>query len=609
MDELACNLKSVTIEHLRGYEKATLDLTRQNILLVGPNNSGKTSLLRLLHWALKQADDTLLVDGRRLSPEEEKFLMPARNSRGGARRITLGVRIQDGRRARKFRAQDGVAQLRLQFRAGRVFAAVGPPSRGEEARSSSRALELLAAIRSGVSAVYIGPSRDANSHEFTAALQESVRRRLAGSLIPTDPGGTSRTYRKVREGLREIEVAITPEVQAVWRDLHEGLPEGMTRDARVDIGLSTDALVEWSSSRSSLVVSTGAHDERMVPAHELGSGLQSLLLLRLLQAEGGDAPGALVLLEEPEAFLHPSAQRALARTLFDAPRLKLVATTHSTVVIDEAVAADVILVRDHRVFSPADVDERRRQINSALLTGQGSEAIFSRSVLLVEGPGDRAFFERVRRRLGLHLPVSVLSNLGIVAVGGKARFGPWIQLLESYVDRHSGFQPIDYLVVADSADAGSDVATAFRNAGQTVPAEVGRLIMNLSAAAANWALGDVVAATVALNAHAHVLGFAIAMLPVDLEYAALCNVSVPTLARISSTIGVEASTAEELMSRLGSKYNGTVVNRAKKDDWMRAEIAEAVPLEELSDAVRSVLRRWLAPVLRESGNTLPDVLK
>ena len=42
------DIEYVTVENLRGYSYNSLSLDRQCHVLVGPNNSGKTSLLKLL---------------------------------------------------------------------------------------------------------------------------------------------------------------------------------------------------------------------------------------------------------------------------------------------------------------------------------------------------------------------------------------------------------------------------------------------------------------------------------------------------------------------------------------------------------------------------------
>ena len=108
-----CELVGVEIDNLRGFSHAALTLNRPLTLLVGPNNAGKTSLLRLLHWALTDLEDDLPEGRRKLNSDECALLLPSRETRGAARRLTLKVAIPDGRRARRYKAVRGVAHLRL----------------------------------------------------------------------------------------------------------------------------------------------------------------------------------------------------------------------------------------------------------------------------------------------------------------------------------------------------------------------------------------------------------------------------------------------------------------------------------------------------------------
>lgn len=117
---MSVSLCGIHVENLRGFRSTTFDLGRPVTLLVGPNNSGKTSLLRLLNWALNDADDILVRGQRSLTPDEQALLLPARDTRGSARRLTLLVSVADGRRHKKLHAKDGVVRLRYRVRGARV---------------------------------------------------------------------------------------------------------------------------------------------------------------------------------------------------------------------------------------------------------------------------------------------------------------------------------------------------------------------------------------------------------------------------------------------------------------------------------------------------------
>lgn len=608
MSEFACSLEAVTIEHLRGFDRATLRLDRENIVLVGPNNSGKTSLLRLLHWVLTEEDTALLLGERSLTEAEALFLLPARDTRGGARRLTLTVRIQDGRRHKSYLAENGIATLRLQLKGDRVIARLGPPRRGETRGTDAKALALLQAVQKCYPTTFIAPSRDASSEAFGDALRNAIRSRLADRLIHQERGGAPAEYRSTAKALKTIGELAEKQASGLISELSNGLPGSMTRASRVSFEATPSALVDWLAERANLLMSTGAHDERMVPPGELGSGLQSVLAMQLLKNTVKAGASTLLLLEEPEAFLHPSAQRTLARSLFDSQSVQLVTSTHSTVVVDESTAADVVLVRGHRVFSPSDADSRRRAINSALLTGQGSEAIFARSVLLVEGPGDRAFFEVMRRRMADFVDPDLLSHLGIVSVGGKTRFAPWLQLLEAYADRHSGYRPIAYLVVGDSVDAASDLTRAYRDAQLTVPADLDKESRALATAFGKREMSAGLAHTAEYNRVAELGGVGLAMLPIDLEYAALEGASSETVRCLTESLGIPAKDRGDLMTEMGSKAYRPNAKDGSKGDWMRAEVARQLPWTEVGDAVRTILRRWLSPLLEDAEAPVPQQL-
>jgi len=50
-------LRFIQVANLRGFRDATLPLSDGLTLLVGANNSGKTSVLRILNWILNEVDE------------------------------------------------------------------------------------------------------------------------------------------------------------------------------------------------------------------------------------------------------------------------------------------------------------------------------------------------------------------------------------------------------------------------------------------------------------------------------------------------------------------------------------------------------------------------
>ena len=109
-------LVSIRYQNVRGCYDTTLPLENDKTLIVGRNNAGKTSALLLLAWLINDADPGRLGCNEELNEQERNLLLPARSAQHRARRITLTVKIQDGRTARSFDADhNNNAMLRIGF--------------------------------------------------------------------------------------------------------------------------------------------------------------------------------------------------------------------------------------------------------------------------------------------------------------------------------------------------------------------------------------------------------------------------------------------------------------------------------------------------------------
>lgn len=605
MSTFDCSLASIRIEGLRGFTNAALRLDQDHLFLVGPNNSGKSSLLRMLDWAVNHADSDLLMGRRYLTQAEQDLLLPAAETQGRARRITLQISIPDGRRRRRFNAMSGEAQIRLKVKRDRVSAHLGAPKRNEPDTSDELALELLSALRQRAHFVYVPNARDVASTRFKDVMVEQSRVLLKEAMMPS---GAGRYPSSVREAQKSVTTLRTQAVNAVAQLVEQltAHADGLFDTASIDVALNADILIDFLADHAELRLSTGAHDSNLVPAHEVGSGLQSLLFVGLMRAASRTPDRQVfLLLEEPETFLHPAAQRELAQTLLDSNELKFVASTHSAAILDEVKASQVALLRNHRIYSPTALDPSRAAIDSAFMTGQGSEAIFARSVLLVEGPGDLAAFEQFRRRIARLDGMSrVASELAVVQVGGCERFSPWIRLLRGFVDATKS-EGIAWFALADG-DAGTRLRKGLREAKVTVP---DALSLEMDATMSSHKSGDVGAhqsAVARFNAAAEATGVRAALLPFDLEYALLANVSADLAATCAAHFNEPAATGEELAHRLGSTFLGPARTGSRKTDWMRGYIAQATPWDDLHSEVRHVLRSWLRPAL--DGRPMPRAL-
>ena len=150
-----------------------------------------------------------------------------------------------------------------------------------------------------------------------------------------------------------------------------------------------------------------------------GRGLQqTLLILAYMYAN----PGAVLLLDEPDAHLEILRQRQIYRLLTEAATgsgSQIIAASHSEVLLNEAAGKDMVIAfvgRPHRIA------DRGSQVRKAL-TEIGFEHYYQAEqtgwVLYLEGSTDLSILQAFARRLGHDEAVHVLERPFVHYVGNR----------------------------------------------------------------------------------------------------------------------------------------------------------------------------------------------
>ena len=412
-DRYVARIARITLENYRSFRSASFPLAKQ-ALLIGANNSGKTSVLEAIDkvfgvgrrgYGFEESD--LCQDGEpteQLRQLRVEFELRPSTSAGSAftaeEHALFETHIdfdQDGSEVVLVRATagheaDGVFRSRAVF-LKRDGEDDGPLDRLVRQRLKFFYLPALRDVRrelddrSGLWSRLAGLLEAAHDSERVAQLTDVAGRELVEAILGS-------------ERLRELGQRVTEALATVL--YLEG--EAVSAELRAT-ALDFRTLLR----RASLVVGIPG-DQEPLPVGRQSTGVQALALFGLFRSylETQDGDVLAIGLEEPEAHLSPHAARSLV-TLACTGDTQTILTTHAPVVADVLDPRDVVLLRRHgqattarvvpaSAFNEEEALHLRREVRTA-----SSSFLFGRVVLLVEGPTERWALPEFARQLWLNL--------------------------------------------------------------------------------------------------------------------------------------------------------------------------------------------------------------
>jgi len=214
---------------------------------------------------------------------------------------------------------------------------------------------------------------------------------------------------------------------------------------------------------------------------ELGTGQGQILAMAFAYAYAqafGQSDGLILVIDEPEAHLHPLAQEWLASRLdgLATNGLQVVLTTHSPYFVDLARPENLAVVRK-RDARATQISQLRRGELVAALTARGADpdrttpesvgefyaagstpgilsALFSRLCVLVEGPTEEQTLPDLLRLVGFDV---LKHGVAVVAVGGLSNIPKWARLFTALN------LPVYCVFDTDSNKSGNDAARALEH--------------------------------------------------------------------------------------------------------------------------------------------------
>ena len=440
--ETRFGLTSVTIRNFRCIKDITVHLDRKTTVLIGENNTGKTTFLQAIRICLErlrgQSRKVFDEYDYHLSSEDAapanadpieitlSFAEPAPDSwEEGIIQEFGDLAIQNDSECYEvrfhlhshFNEQTGEFELEWDF-----LDAENEPLRGKNRTASG--ITTLQRLAPGF---YLPALRDAAKHFDVRGRFWRIF--LEDSSIP-DPErqAMEEEFAKLNNQLINAHQPLA-DVRSKLEDANKVIDLGSGDTVSID-ALPTRMFELLSKTQVNLSAGTGAK----IPVGRQGEGTQSLAVLLLFGAffdnkmSGLDSLAhPITALEEPEAHLHPSAIRSLADLVHDLPGQKILSSHNG----DLLASVDPLSIRRfarqgdnisvHHI-SPDTLDEKEtRQFNFHIRRHRG-ELLFARCWLLVEGETEVVLFPGAADALGIDLERAGVrcveysqSNVGMLA--------------------------------------------------------------------------------------------------------------------------------------------------------------------------------------------------
>lgn len=405
-------ITELTIKNYRGIKSLTLDLGSTTVL-IGENNSGKTTVLQALRACLH----SVRASGRAAVFDEFDFYLDSESADpASAQPITITITFEE------LGNEEWPAEIEQQLGGDAGIISYVPPE--DKARVQLEVISEYSEVTQGIETSFNFldaegnplPARNRSKLStlqnmrplfYLSALRDAGREfsRTAQFWSPFVKNSQISSEKKIEieDQLLEINNSIVEahgtfkEVQAHLSKLQKLVSLGSKNVVSVD-AIPARVFDMLSRTQVNIASATGAK----LPISRHGEGTQSLSVLMLfdafLQSELSRKPGSstvrpVVALEEPEAHLHPTAIRTLWNTIENIDGQKIIAT-HSGDLLSEV---DPFSIR--RLYRVGD-EIKTGIIPKGLLHGRDlqkfnywvgrtqGELYFAKAWILVEGETD-----------------------------------------------------------------------------------------------------------------------------------------------------------------------------------------------------------------------------
>lgn len=474
------NIKNITIKNFRNFKDFSIDFSKGFQTIIGENNIGKSNL----YWAIR-----LILD-RDLSYNARN--LDIKDFHGFKKEVTIddhviiSIELYSEKLAsfptfHSFKTSDTTARITYLFAHKSKFIEdeeIPPQIELSQFKwqlfgsGNSLVFEDILTLQSirfsdldGINLYYINAFRNINSdlHGSTKSLLSKYCQ--------------SRTETKTElESVKSILKKSSTELNGLGfiPDIAENIQKkgqsiaGQYFSFPISISfLSNYDIDAWSQ----LNLYYSPESDNNVPIQTLGLGQKNILYLSLFIAELENSSNNheinILLIEEPEAHLHPQLQKILFSNLNDLKTTQVFMTSHSTHIASDCDYKNLSILfrntnKEVKSFSPFKeglLSERDNLLLKRYLDATRSEMFFASAIIYVEGVGEQFIIPSIAKEVfGINLTE---HNISVIPIHCRY-FDPYLKIVQN----NNLEIPVSAIIDGDSdeLDEGEENTTSVANA-------------------------------------------------------------------------------------------------------------------------------------------------
>ncbi len=430
-----------TVSNYRSITNAyKLDLQNMTIL-IGKNNEGKSNLIKALNLAMEivrfSGNFRRQIIPRQLYVWRDDFPVGLQNKsklKNKSTEFRLDFKLNDEEIATFFEKVgsniNGDLSVYIEIKQDDTFS-ITVPKRGKNATALSSKIEnIFQFICDNISLQYIPAIRsESDAYDVISNIIESEFQQTEDE-----------EYKKAQEYIEKYQ---KKKLKELSNRIKEPLAVFMPSIKTVSLSLEDRFSRKHFLRNKNFEVSID--DGVLTSLSQKGDGVKSLTTMAILSKT--NAKNRVIIIDEPEAHLHPEAIHYLKKVLFDlAATNQLIISTHNPIFVNRSSVSSNIIVENHKA-TPA---ERIETIRKTLGVKIADNLVYSDYMIVVEGPSDKIVLERFMQEDEQLKGLLIDNTIAVKSIGGVRNLRNELYNLEQFL--------CNYLVVLDLDDAGKTKA-------------------------------------------------------------------------------------------------------------------------------------------------------